>query len=147
MACARFTRNRQSSCSVRDAPGLICQGCARSVPLRVKHPPPGFSQVFILKVLKVACFDTLLQVFILKVVSGTGFVQRAGGLTSSGCEAGAESRAVRRFLPDRSSQTLDAAKAAALQKGRWSFQKEKFRFFGNSLHQGAFLNPTSISQD
>src|SRR5258708_4799541 len=29
--------------------------------------------------------------------------------TSSVCEAGAGSRAVRRFLPDRSSQTLDAA--------------------------------------
>src|SRR6266436_6973010 len=29
-------------------------------------PPPGFSQVFILKGLKVACFHTLLQVFILK---------------------------------------------------------------------------------
>ena len=35
-------------------------------------PSPGFSQVFILKVLKVACFHTLLQVFILKLVSGTG---------------------------------------------------------------------------
>jgi len=29
--------------------------------------PPVFSQVFILKELKVLCFDTLLQVFILKV--------------------------------------------------------------------------------
>lgn len=29
--------------------------------------------------------------------------------TGSGCEAGAGSRAVRRFLPNRSSQTLDAA--------------------------------------
>ena len=29
-------------------------------------PPPVFSQVFILKVVKVLCFDTLLQVFILK---------------------------------------------------------------------------------
>jgi hypothetical protein len=27
--------------------------------------PPGFSQVFILKTVKVLCFDTLLQVFIL----------------------------------------------------------------------------------
>src|SRR6266404_2308851 len=69
MACARFTRNRQSSCSVRDAPGLICQGCARSVP-RVSTPlPPGLSQVFILKGVKVLCFDTLLQVFILKVLA------------------------------------------------------------------------------
>ena len=32
-------------------------------------PLPLFSQVFILKGLKVICFDTLLQVFILKVVS------------------------------------------------------------------------------
>src|SRR6266404_4708440 len=33
-------------------------------------PPPVFAQVFILKVLKVLCFDTLSQVFILKVDSG-----------------------------------------------------------------------------
>src|SRR6266852_3173596 len=32
IACACFTRNCQSSRSVRDAPGLFCQGCARSVP-------------------------------------------------------------------------------------------------------------------
>ena len=32
-----------------------------------RGPSPGFSQVFILKELKVLCFDTLLQVFILKV--------------------------------------------------------------------------------
>ena len=32
-------------------------------------PSPYFSQVFILKIVKVLCFDTLLQVFILKVVS------------------------------------------------------------------------------
>ena len=37
--------------------------------LRKGTPPPDFSQVFILKGLKVLCFDTLLQVFILKVVS------------------------------------------------------------------------------
>src|SRR5882762_7985537 len=39
--------------------------------------PPGFSQVFILNVLKVACFHTLLQVFILKVLSWTGFGGRS----------------------------------------------------------------------
>jgi hypothetical protein len=33
-------------------------------------PLPGFCTVFILKVLKVLCFDTLLQVFIIKVLSG-----------------------------------------------------------------------------
>jgi hypothetical protein len=32
-------------------------------------PPLGFSQVFILKTLKVVCFQTLLQVLILNVVS------------------------------------------------------------------------------
>src|SRR6266481_2094445 len=75
MACACFTRNCQSSCSVRDAPGLFCQGCARSVPRRGAPPPLGFSQVLILKVVKVLCFDTLLQVLILKVVrSGTDAV-------------------------------------------------------------------------
>jgi hypothetical protein len=35
-------------------------------------PPPYFSQVFILKGVKVLYFDTLLQVFILKVVSQEG---------------------------------------------------------------------------
>ncbi len=35
----------------------------------VRRPPLGFSQVLILKVVKVLCFDTLLQVLILKVVS------------------------------------------------------------------------------
>jgi hypothetical protein len=37
-------------------------------------PPPVFSQVFILKEVKVVCFDTLLQVFILKGLAETGFV-------------------------------------------------------------------------
>ena len=46
---------------VRDVPGLYP---ATGLPL-----PPGFSQVFILKGLKVLCFDTLLQVFILKVLT------------------------------------------------------------------------------
>ena len=32
-------------------------------------PSPNFSQVFILKIVKVLCFDTLLQVFILKVLA------------------------------------------------------------------------------
>jgi len=38
------------------------RGCADPLPL-------GFSQVLILKVVKVLCFHTLLQVLILKVVS------------------------------------------------------------------------------
>src|SRR5712664_4857012 len=53
---------------------LQCQGCSRSIlsgmcPVRTRSylpPSPCFSQVFILKVVKVLCFDTLLQVFILK---------------------------------------------------------------------------------
>jgi hypothetical protein len=36
------------------------------------HPLPLFSQVFILKGVKVLCFDTLLQVLILKGVRGGG---------------------------------------------------------------------------
>ena len=43
-------------------------------------PPPYFSQVFILKTVKVLCFDTDLQVFILKIVS---LIHR---LTSSACK-------------------------------------------------------------
>jgi len=47
--------------SVRDVPGLYRRGGG---PL-----PLGFSQVLILNLVKVLCFDTLLQVLILKVVS------------------------------------------------------------------------------
>ena|ERR1700688_445387 len=56
----------------RYAPGLFCQGCARSVPHLLTPLPLGFSQVFILKGVKVLCFDTLLQVFILKAVRRGG---------------------------------------------------------------------------
>src|SRR6266478_1824968 len=38
-------------------------------------PSPLFSQVLILKVVKVLCFDTLLQVLILKVVAVSVFLQ------------------------------------------------------------------------
>jgi hypothetical protein len=41
---------------------------------RRRPPPPGgFSQVFILKTVKVLCFHALLQVFILKGLSWRGF--------------------------------------------------------------------------
>src|SRR5882762_56997 len=55
-----------------------CQGCSRSdlsrmcpvcTHLRRGHPSPYFLQVFMIKEVKVVCFDTLLQVFMLKVVS------------------------------------------------------------------------------
>jgi hypothetical protein len=49
--------------------------------------PPVFSQVFILKELKVLCFDTLLQVFILKV-----FTQRLFALLGGGEREGHEER-------------------------------------------------------
>jgi hypothetical protein len=58
------------------------QGCSRSIlsgmcPVRTPpglHPlPPGFSQVFILKGLKVIYFHTLLQVFILKGLASQRF--------------------------------------------------------------------------
>ena len=39
-------------------------------------PPGGFSQVFILNVLKVACFHTLLQVFILKGLRDCCFLRQ-----------------------------------------------------------------------
>jgi hypothetical protein len=44
-------------------------------------PPPGFSQVFILKGLKVVCFDTLLQVLILKTLT---FEKNCADLTAKG---------------------------------------------------------------
>src|SRR5258705_9861697 len=40
-------------------------------------PSPVFSQVFILKGVKVLCFDTLLQVFILKVLADARFASWA----------------------------------------------------------------------
>ena len=49
--------------SVRDVPGLYR--------LTITSPSPCFSQVFILNVVKVLCFDTLLQVLILKVVTAS----------------------------------------------------------------------------
>src|SRR5258708_39594015 len=74
-------------CSVRDAPGLICQGCARSVPIYRPPLPPGFSQVLILKVVKVLCFDTLLQVLILNVVSQRPMLCRLGASLSSNLQS------------------------------------------------------------
>jgi hypothetical protein len=39
----------------------------------LKAPPPVFAQVLILKILKVLCFDALLQVLILKAVTALWF--------------------------------------------------------------------------
>ena len=41
----------------------------RRLTLAALIPSPGFSQVFILKGVKVVCFDTDLQVFILNVLA------------------------------------------------------------------------------
>src|SRR5712671_1470210 len=49
-------------------------------------PPPVFSQVFILKVVKVLCFDTLLQVFILKGLTGKHNIRPTSPSWSGGCE-------------------------------------------------------------
>src|SRR5258708_2370275 len=49
-------------------------------------PSPYFSQVFILKVVKVLCFDTLLQVFILKGVTGKHNIRPTSPSWSGGCE-------------------------------------------------------------
>src|SRR5712671_698008 len=56
--------------------GALCRDGAGWVPISDRrtvrnctnwaHPPRVFSQVFILKGVKVLCFDTLLQLFILK---------------------------------------------------------------------------------
>src|SRR5882762_1340537 len=59
-------------CSVRASRSALSGMCP--VYTNLSRPlPPGFSQVFILKELKVLCFDTLLQVFILKGLPGTCF--------------------------------------------------------------------------
>jgi hypothetical protein len=44
------------------------------------HPLPCFSKVLILKADKVLCFDTLLEVFILKVLRRVGTLDRRGPL-------------------------------------------------------------------
>jgi hypothetical protein len=44
-------------------------------------PPPVFSQVLILKVVKVVCFDTLLQVLILKTLTLKKNCENATGET------------------------------------------------------------------
>jgi hypothetical protein len=46
-----------------------------------EDPLPPFSKVFILKIDKVLCFDALLEVFILKVVSAV-FVSAFAGVDS-----------------------------------------------------------------
>jgi hypothetical protein len=54
----------------RDAPPFVPQGKPDSWLTITALPLPCFSKVFILKVDKVLCFDTLLEVFILKAVTG-----------------------------------------------------------------------------
>src|SRR6266853_2826062 len=53
---------------------------------RGRYPLPCFSQVFILKVVKVLCFDTLLQVFILKGLTGKHNIRPTSSSWSVGCE-------------------------------------------------------------
>src|SRR5260370_38084998 len=53
-------------CSVRDAPGPFCQGCARSVPDRRGTPPPGFFASVDSKGSLSRAESTLIEVVILK---------------------------------------------------------------------------------
>src|SRR6267142_2377810 len=62
--CQRQSSGQRQGCS-RSNLSRMCPVCTPEE----GPPPPYFSQVFILKGVKVLCFDTLLQVFILKVVS------------------------------------------------------------------------------
>jgi hypothetical protein len=63
-------RNVRARRACRSDQGLGLRKTRWIGPLGVAYPPPPlFSQVFILKELKVVCFHTLLQVLILKVVS------------------------------------------------------------------------------
>src|SRR5712671_8186766 len=50
-------------------------------------PLPGFSQLFILKGLKVACFHTLLQVFILKPLTSREYRLKPVPLSRKGAAA------------------------------------------------------------
>ena len=63
---ARLIEEFVSDSAGRQSSGVsgMCPVCTFDV-----GPSPYFSQVFILKPVKVLCFDTLLQVFILKVVT------------------------------------------------------------------------------
>ena len=73
------------------APTGVCPDCNLSggrdgsVNCQVTPPPWEFLQVFILKIVKALCFDTLLQVFILKALGGS-------------CERPLKSRFPRQFL-------------------------------------------------
>src|SRR5229473_2911971 len=73
-------------------------------------PSPCFSQVLILKVVKVLCFDTLLQVFILKGLTGVAF-----------CIAGSKSEEYsigRRIHPAKARRSGPRAQVAANRLGR-----------------------------
>src|SRR5712671_3863586 len=50
------------------------------------YPPPVFSQVFILNGVKVVCFDILLQVLILKGLTGKHNIRPTSPSWSGGCE-------------------------------------------------------------
>jgi hypothetical protein len=64
----------------------------RDLHFGLRPPSPGFAELFILKGLKVICFHTLLQVFILKVLLVSDFA------AFSACLLQAPKHAVGKFL-------------------------------------------------
>src|SRR6266436_9267902 len=82
-----------------------------------EHPPsPPFSQVFILKGVKVLCFDTLLQVLILNVLSGGAFC--IAGATVG--EAGRRSRYLATLRKKAVAESTEARCARRLRRTGWS---------------------------
>jgi hypothetical protein len=53
MACALFYTRWPSANSVRNAPGLICQACARSIPFCPPPPTPGVFAQRVHEVMKI----------------------------------------------------------------------------------------------
>jgi hypothetical protein len=88
--------------------------------------PPVFTQVFILKELKVLCFDTLLQVFILKV-----FTQRLFALLGGREREGHEERGKTK----RGEGTADCnANTEIGVPGLVSGWGANFMGYGNTIH-------------
>ena len=95
MACACSTRTCHSVVSVRNPPGLICQGCARSVPPTKKPPLPGtFAQTMQNEWFAGGC--------IAQTIENKGAVPRGSGFPTvkSGRPSTALGTSKRRALPE-----------------------------------------------
>src|SRR5712691_7465950 len=112
MACACFTRTCQSSSSVRDAPGLFCQGCARSVPGGRVPPSPLFFVSVASKGLSHA-----VSLLFATLARGSISVASKGLTLHKNCANSSRSGSVEHFVilpPDRQGAKKEAAEVLAL---------------------------------